>query len=213
VRFRHELNLTDRCKSIFAALPDNFLMTPDICTTHDHIAKLLIAGRRPYDEPAPSEPGIYALFLKPRGQLPPIAPGAHRLLYIAMTRGGMDGQNPFSVANSGFSMLRRTLGAILRTHLWLQPAPRAPGQSAAHARNYAFAVDGEAVLSRWMRANLLVSLLALPAADLDRIETELIGELQPPLNLTGWDNPQRALIKRLRADCVRLAKAQARLAA
>jgi hypothetical protein len=180
--------------------------------TTDDIRNALLSGRQRYDATAPDQPGVYAIFLKPRGQLLPVTPGAGGLLYIGATHEGLAAGDHFMVASSGFSTLRRSLGAILRTHLWLQPCPRAPGPSESNTRNYAFAVDGEQILSRWMRANLLVSALPLPG-DLLALESGLIALLEPPLNLTGWNNPQRPLIKRLRADCVRLAKDTARVAA
>ncbi len=181
--------------------------------TTDDIRNALLGERQPHDATPPKQPGVYALFLKPRGQLLPIAPGANGLLYIGMTNDGLDTRNHFTMENSGFSTLRRSLGAILRRHLQLQPCPRASGSSEANTANFAFAVDGEAILSRWMRANLLVSMLPLPGADLEKLEAELIAALEPPLNLTGWDNPQRALIRKLRADCARTAKELARAAA
>jgi hypothetical protein len=179
----------------------------------DDIREALLSERQPHDAKPPSEPGVYALFLKPRGQLLPIAPGVNGLLYIGMTNDGLDTRNHFTLENSGFSTLRRSLGAILRRHLQLQPCPRARSLNETNTANYAFAVDGEAILSRWMRANVLVSLLPLPCVDLEKLEAELIAELEPPLNLSGWDNPQRQLIKKLRADCVRLAKDPARAVA
>ncbi|MFT3723714.1 MAG: hypothetical protein QM773_09025 [Hyphomonadaceae bacterium] len=180
--------------------------------TIDDICQTLIDTRKPHDAPQPDAPGLYAIFLRPRCQLLPITPAEHGLLYAGATHDGLSARDHFT-ENSGFSTLRRSLGAILRKHLWLQPCPRAPGPSETNTRNYAFAVDGEAILSRWMRANLLVSTLSLPGADLPTLEAEVIAKLEPPLNLTGWDNPQRPLIKRMRADCTRLAKELARAAA
>jgi len=181
--------------------------------TTDDIREALLSQRQPHDATPPAKPGVYAFFLKPRGQLLPIAPGVEGLLYIGLTHDGLDVRNHFMQENSGFSTLRRSLGAILRTHLQLQPCPRAPGASETNTRNYAFAGDGEAILSRWMRANLLASMPPLPGTHLEKLETELITTLEPPLNLTGWDNPQRPLIKRLRASCVSMAKDLARAAA
>lgn len=179
--------------------------------TINDICQALLENRQPHDAPQPNAPGLYAIFLRPRCQLLPITPADHGLLYVGATDEGLDARNHFTM-DSGFSTLRRSLGAILRKHLWLQPYPRAPGTSETNARNYAFAVDGETILSRWMRANLLVSTLPLQGADLQKLEVDVIAALKPPLNLTGWDNPQRVLIKKLRADCVRLAKELARAA-
>jgi hypothetical protein len=178
----------------------------------DAFARTLIDARQPHDAAHPEAPGLYAIFLRPRCQLLPICPGGHGLLYLGTTDEGLCAREHFT-ASSSASGLRRTLGAILRKHLWLQPCPRAPGPGDAHARNYAFAVDGEAILSRWMRANLLVSALPAPNADRGKLEADLIALLTPPLNLAGWDNPNRPLIKRMRADCTRLARELARAAA
>jgi hypothetical protein len=181
--------------------------------TYAEIRHALLTGRRPHNTiEAPGQAGVYALFLQPRGLLTPIEPGPNRLLYIGMTKDGLDARNHFEMPGSGFSTLRRTLGALLRRHLALQPAPRAPGPSESNTRNYMFSGDGETVLSRWMRANLLASHVAVADQDLEKLEADLIADLKPPLNLTGWDNPQRPLIKKLRADCVSLAEASRKAA-
>jgi len=52
-----------------------------------------------------------------------------------------------------------------------------------------------------MHDHLRIAQAAL-AGDVAAQEKELIALMEPPLNLTGWPNPQRALIKRLRAECV-----------
>lgn len=176
------------------------------------IAKTLLAGRQPYDAAPLAGEGVYAIFLKPRGQLLPITPGESGLLFIGATHTGLRACDEFALTNSGFSTLRRSLGAILRKHLWLQPCARAPGASEANVRNYAFIADSEAVLSRWMRANLMAA--THPASgDLRALEAGLIAELSPPLNLAGWNNPQRPLIRRLRAECAGIARDLARAAA
>ena len=180
--------------------------------TIDDICQTLVDARQPHDAPQSNAPGLYAIFLRPRCQLLPITPGDDGLLFIGATRDGLCARDHFT-ENSGLSTLRRSLGAILRKHLWLQPCPRASGAGDASTRNYAFAVDGEAILSRWMRANLLVSALPLPGKDLAMLEDDVIARLTPPLNLAGWENPQRPLIKRMRADCARLAREFARAAA
>ncbi len=180
--------------------------------TNDDIRKALLGARQPYDATPPAGAAVYAIFLKPRGQLLPLRPGASGLLYIGATHTGLAAHDHFTMASSSLSTLRRSLGAILRKHLWLQPCPRAPGPGAASFRNFAFIPDSEAVLSRWMRANLLVA-AAPPPGELQATETDLLAALEPPLNLTGWNNPQRALVSRLRADCARMARELARAAA
>ena len=45
-----------------------------------------------------------------------------------------------------------------------------------------------------------------PVADPKAVEKELIGLAHPPLNLTGWPNPEAAEIKAKRKHCVELAQ-------
>jgi len=166
------------------------------------IRAALLANRQPHDTLVPpAHEGVYAFFLQPRGLLLPIQPGPERVLYIGMTKDGLDARNHFEM-NSGFSTLRRSLGAILRRELALRAVPRAPGASKTNTSNYMFAFDGEEIVSRWMRANLLASIVPIEGQDIAKLEAQLIADLQPPLNLTGWPNPQRPLIKKLRARCV-----------
>jgi hypothetical protein len=45
-----------------------------------------------------------------------------------------------------------------------------------------------------------------PVADPKAVEKELIALASPPLNLTGWANPEAAEIKAKRKHCVELAE-------
>ena len=146
--------------------------------------------------PAISQPGIYALFLN-SGALGVISPAEDGLLYIGITDSSLEARNHFRHKSSGFSTLRRSLGAILRADLGLVPVPRSPGSSAAH---FKFAPDGEQRLTQWMVAHLDYA-FAVVAGDRRMLEKHLILDRQPPLNLTGWTNPQRRNIKALRALC------------
>jgi hypothetical protein len=173
--------------------------------TYADIRTALLTEHRPHDAlAAPERGGVYAIFLQPRGLLLPIKPGADGLLYIGVTRDGLDTRNHIHAPDSSASDLRRTLGAVLRNHLGLHPTPCATGDT--DTTNFRFADDGEIILSRWMRANLLAS--SIPAdGDLAKLEAELIADLQPPLNLAGWDNPQALILQKFRAACVTHAKA------
>jgi hypothetical protein len=169
----------------------------DFCTS-------LLNDRHPHDALAtPDRPGIYANFLQPRGLLLPIKPGVNGLLFIGVTPDGLDARNHFLAPDSSTSDLRRTLGAILRNHLGLHAGPVA---DPANAENFRFIQDGEIILSRWMRANLLAS-TAPAEGELALLHARLIVEHQPPLNLTGWDNPQAAVVQKFRGMCVNHTKA------
>ncbi len=164
----------------------------------------LLNERHPHDAFAtPGCPGVYAIFLQPRGLLLPIKPGVNGLLFIGVTQDGLDAHKHFLAPDSSTSDLRRTLGAVLRNHLGLHVGPVPDG---ADAEAWRFIQDGEIILSRWMRANLLAS--TIPAdGDPAQVAAQLIVEHQPPLNLSGWENPQAAIMQKFRDMCVNHAKA------
>src|SRR5206468_3796329 len=75
-------------------------------------------------------------------------------------------------------------------------------------QNYRFQPDGETALTRWMKGHLQMNFVALEGTrdDIRACEKALIGELEPPLNLTDWRNPQASGIKRLRSLCAQEAR-------
>lgn len=177
----------------------------DLCTA-------LLATRQSQDAIlTPEGAAIYAFFLQPRGLLLPIRPAMDGLLYVATAATGAAAREQF-VQPSSASDLRRTLGAILRRHLGLFPGQYIPA-SESGPESFMFAYDGEIILSRWMRANLLASVVPAELPTLPQIEAALVADLQPPLNLTGWANPQRPLIEKFQADALCLAKGPSRAAA
>ncbi len=160
----------------------------------------MLTSRYPADlAPDINSPGVYALFLR-SGVLGKISPAEDGLLYIGMTDSSLEARKHFRHKSSGFSTLRRSLGSILRAELDLVPIPRSPGSSKA---NFMFAADGEGRLTQWMLANLSYAFAAF-SGDRRALERQLIRDRQPPLNLTGWKNPQAGNIKALRALCRQL---------
>lgn len=149
--------------------------------------------------------GVYAYFLRKPDTLPGITTDESGILYVGMTEDGLDARNHVNHKHSGFSTLRRSLGAILKEDLNLRALPRSSGASKSNVRCYRFDEKGEAALTEWMRSNLLVA-----QAEVDghvaAAEHELIIKLQPPLNLKGWPNPQAPNVKALRSACVREAE-------
>ena len=154
-----------------------------------------------------NQPGIYAISLAPSSVLPGIMAGKDGLLYIGMTSATLDARSHFRHSHSGFSTFRRSLGALLKDELGLTAIPRGAGASASNFRNYRFSDIGEQALTGWMNRNLLMAQAAV-AANVAELEMRLIAELKPPLNLTGWSNPQRATLKTLRAQCADEARRQ-----
>lgn len=95
----------------------------------------------------------------------------------------------------------------MKDELGLTAIPRGAGASASNCRNYRFSDIGEQALTGRMNRNLLMAQAAV-AANVAELEMRLIAELKPPLNLTGWSNPQRAALKTLRAQCADEARRQ-----
>jgi len=116
-----------------------------------------------------------------------------------MTDSSLEVRNNFGHAHSGFSTPRRSLGALLKEPLRLQAIPRAPGPSPSNTRNYRFRDADELRLTDWMKSHLTYGFATVK--DAAPIEKALIATLQPPLNLTGWPNPQRRHLRALRAIC------------
>ena len=127
------------------------------------------------------------------------------LLYI----GKLDNlarRNHFKRKSSGSSTVRRSLGALLKYELKLDAKScSAAGSSVNGNKNYRFEDEGETCLSKWMIKNLKCSIYALKR-DEQTMETQLIKEFKPPLNLRGWKNPQKEMIEKLRTVCEEEAK-------
>lgn len=162
----------------------------------------LRAGAVPIAEVrAPHEPGVYAWFLDDPRALPTIPDQGRDPIYVGMSKDLADrgDDNHFSDGGTGFSTLRRSLGALLKSELDLRALPRGTGSSEQNFRCYTFDPAGEKRLSAWMREHLRVAVL--PHAGPDALESELIPPAQPPLNLNKWPNPHRADVMALRKVC------------
>ena len=149
--------------------------------------------------PDHSAPGVYAIFTKVRESLPGIDLASNCLIYVGLAS-DLALRNHFKAKNSGFHSPRRTLGAILQAQLHLKAIPRGSGASPTNYTNFRFTEDGEVRLTHWMAENLEYAIYPY-RGDLASLETQLIRELEPPLNLTSWPNPQKPKIVALRAGC------------
>ena len=159
----------------------------------------LRADRAPPDRaPGIVGPGVYAVFVRDGDHLPGLAIPETGLLYIGRSD-RVERRNHFTMDNSGFSTLRRSLGALLREPLRLTAVPRAPGALKSNVTNYRFSGGGERRLGEWMSLNLEYAALAVAAPK--ELEAELIRRYEPPLCLRGWPNPQARAIERLRYRC------------
>ena len=144
-------------------------------------------------------PGVYALFAVDRSCLPRTDLPQDGLVYIGQS-GNLKDRNHFMARDSGFSTVRRSVGAILKAELRLTAIPRAAGSSATNIQNFRFADDGEERLTNWMLANLECSNYRHDG-DIVALERQLIADHGPPLCLKLWRNPQGRAIRALRKFC------------
>jgi hypothetical protein len=165
----------------------------------------LATAAPPAQAPSISEPGIYAILLTSPDALALVTTGRHGLLYVGMTDATLEARSHFAHRHSGFSTFRRTMGALLKNDLGLLAIPRGSGNSKTNFTNYRFTDAGERALTDWMSSHLLLA--QTPVLEgLDTLEKDLIALLEPPLNLTDWPNPQRPMLKSLRAACAEEAR-------
>jgi hypothetical protein len=150
--------------------------------------------------PAVAGAGVYAFFLKTTGALPGLSLEPSGLLYVGMTESSFEARNHFEHRHSGFSTLRRTLGALLKTSLRLRPIPRGDGRLLSNVRHYRFTDEDELRLTEWMQTHLTCGFAAI-GEGIRAVERSLIVELRPPLNLVGWPNPQRRSLHAAKDAC------------
>ncbi|KRC90052.1 hypothetical protein ASE25_11205 [Terrabacter sp. Root85] len=158
----------------------------------------------------PDEAGLYAFYGDGLAwsslDLAPAFDG--QPLYVGKAERSLNGRDirtHFAAGKTGSSTVRRSLAALLAGELALVPIPRnvaKPDRSA----NFALEPPGEARLSDWMQQQLsLATWVKLEGESLDVIETEVVRQLRPPLNLDKVGEPRgrlRAARKRL-ADVAR----------
>ncbi len=142
--------------------------------------------------------GLYVFCLRRVKELPGIEVGSQGIVYVGMTEKSLHIRNHFLHSHSGGSTLRRSLGALLRENLGLEPIRR--DSKPENSSKYRFTDDGEARLTEWMTENLLAAQVEV-SENIRATEAALILEMEPPLNLTKWVNPQKASVSARRKEC------------
>lgn len=143
----------------------------------------------------PSKPGLYAVYGSPDvwRTLTLGDPPDDRPLYVGKAERSLSSRDVGThfgfVAGrgnsiTGSSTLRRSLSALLRMSHGFRGQYRNPTKP-ERPTNFGLSRDQDAVLSDWMRANLLATYWEMPrvAIPLTNIETAVIVRLQPPLNI------------------------------
>jgi len=156
------------------------------------------------------EPGIYAFFFT--GKNFPIEtynPQKDEIIYIGKTESSQasrDEKTHFTSGKTGSSTIRRSLGSLLKEELTLIPIPRnAKDFDAGRKSFFKFDEPSEEKLTRWMKDNLGLSFYEFDKSpeELDILETELIAEAKPLLNIDSKnpDNQYALIIKAARKAC------------
>lgn len=156
--------------------------------------------------------GFYAIFLKDGVALPEIETPEDGMLYIGKTEAGFQHRNHLAPKNghSGHCTLRRSLGAVLKKELSLSAEPKSGLYNRrATFLNYRFTGSGEVRLTRWMKANLLISRIPFEN-NVCAAEHLLIQAFRPPLNLKYVHTDTAKRVRILRRICAEEAKSYAR---
>ena len=167
----------------------------------------LVSTRARVDEvPAPSAPGVYAWFMRHDGHLGPFAVDSERPVYIgrSISLAERVWGNHFKSGSTGWSTLRRTLGAIMKDDLALVAIPRSPSRSPSNLRHYKFD-ETEKNRSRSGCATTSIPVSALLMIRTG-VESALLRELVPLLNLKDCPSHART-IRQMRKRCIEEAKA------
>ena len=159
------------------------------------------------------QPGIYAVFCM-TSDIPNIDKiiASDEVIYLGMTTKSQqerDASTHFKAGRTGGSTLRRSLGALLRETLSLNPIPRGPSET---GKKFKFDEEGENRLSEWMSENLALSYFDYPESkeDILELEKQLIERLVPILNLDkNPQNPFREMLSKRRSECGEIAQRSA----
>lgn len=120
---------------------------------------------------------------------------------------GRDLRTHFATSKTGSSTLRRTVAALLRERLHLQAVPRNLARPDGSA-NYALEAMGDVRLTDWMHRHLRLAVWVSPSGVvLNDVETHVLRELVPPLNLAKMGDRADARVKAARATMAAEARA------
>lgn len=136
----------------------------------------------------PKEPGLYAFYGDERAwsALGLIPAFDSQPLYVGKAERSLNGRDVgthFAAGKTGSSTVRRSLAALLAGELALVAVPRNLAKPDGSA-NFGLDPASEARLSGWMEQRLSLATWIKPEdTTLDDIETVVVRQLRPPLNL------------------------------
>ena len=155
-------------------------------------------------------PGIYAFFFI--GNDFPIFGDTitkHQIIYIGKTESSQekrDAKTHFTTGKTGNSTVRKSIGSLLCSIKNLIPIPRNDSDyREGRFSHFMFDEPSEKIITDWMANNIALSFYEYPGSKkiLDKLETDIIRELKPILNIDykNPDNPYKEQIKQLRKNC------------
>jgi hypothetical protein len=162
-------------------------------------------------------PGLYAVFgsASTWRELRLGDPPDDRPLYVGKAENslaardlqGHFGARPRGVQSpTGSSTLRRSLAALLGAARGYEGMPRNPSNP-GHFSSYGLSVAHDDDLSTWMARRLQLALWPRNVDDLGAIETAVLVELVPPLNIEKVVTPWRSQVKLARKTLAQEARA------
>lgn len=161
-------------------------------------------------EVVPNVAGLYAVYGDAEAVHQLATGDAERTLYVGKAERslvGRDLRTHFATGKTGSSTLRRTVAALLHEPLTLHAVPRNLARRDGSA-NYSLEGAGDARLTEWMIARLRLAVWVRPdGVILDDVETAVLDELAPPLNLSKMGNKGDHRIKAARAAMAAEARA------
>lgn len=158
----------------------------------------------------PSAAGLYAVFGDEHAIAGLAIEADRQPLYVGKAERslvGRDLRTHFATGKTGSSTLRRTIAALLREDLDLRAVPRNLSRPDGSA-NYSLEVTGDERLTSWMHAHLRLAVWLKPeGVVLDEVETSVLNDLRPPLNLAKMGPRGDGRVKEARAAMAAEARA------
>jgi hypothetical protein len=148
----------------------------------------------------PAEAGLYAVHGDPAvwRRLRLGDPPDDRPLYVGKSERSLanrDVRTHFSTGKTGSSTLRRSLAGLLADDLRLEGQPRNVANPEGFA-NFGLEAEGDARLTMWMLEHLRLAVWPSPeGVILDGIETAVLGEMVPLLNIDKVKSPWRTSVR------------------
>jgi len=150
----------------------------------------------------PNHAGVYIMYAKNNIVFDFVTINKWMIIYIGKSESSLSDRKMkqhFSSDSTGRSTVRRSLGAILKNEFKIKCYLRGKGRSKNDSNCYIFDKEGEDKLTRWINENICMSFFV--TNNTKEIETMLINQFHPILNLKEARHEFILHIKQLRSQC------------